>query len=327
MRRARTRGRGRSSRFANVEPLDGFGSPSEASDPFESPDESERRPRARRGRRARRRRSLGERLRLFATWLAAGAAGLAIGVRSSEPIAARLRPELLAVDRVALVGAARVKPEEVIAALGLHAGTPVLAVDAAELRRRVETHPWVARARVTLVRPGRVVVALEEREPVAVVALGSPPSRWWLDAEGVPFLPVGAADARGQILVVGPDDAKPRTADPRLAEGVAIARELRARALAPVREVRVGGDEPSRLPALVLPSGTRVTLGPGEREAKLARLAALLAARRPEVAAALEIDLRFGDRMVLRSGPPPVSGGGVAEASGGSPPPKVGASG
>jgi hypothetical protein len=70
-----------------------------------------------------------------------------------------------------------------------------------------------------------------------------------------------------------------------------------------------------------------VTLGPGEREAKLARLAALLAARRPEVAAALEIDLRFGDRMVLRSGPPPVSGGGVAEASGGSPPPKVGASG
>jgi len=245
-------------------------------------------------------------------------------VRASEPVVARLRPELLAVERLALVGAERVAPAEVIAALGLHAGTPVLAVDAPELRRRLEAHPWVARARVALLRPGRVVVALEEREPVAVVLLGSPPSRWWLDAEGVPFLPVGTADARGHAVVVGPEDAKPRAADARLAEGVAVARALRTHALPPVREVLVGRDAPSRLPALVLGSGTRVTLGPGELDAKLARLAALLAAGRPEVAAAFEIDLRFGDRMVLRSGPPPADGGGVAAASGGSPAPGLG---
>jgi cell division protein FtsQ len=324
MRRAKAR-RGRTGRFGPVEPLEGFGSGEDVA-AFGAPDELEPRP-ARRGRAPRRRRSLGARLRLLGVWLAAGAAGLAVGLQASEPLAARLRPELLAVERVALVGASRVKPEEVLAALGLRAGTPVLAVDAAELRRRVETHPWVARARVTLVRPGRVVVALEEREPVAVVALGDPPTRWWLDAEGVPFLPVGTADAKGHVLVVGPEDAKPRAADPRLTEGVAVARALRAHALPAVKEVRVGRDEPARLPALVLASGARVTLGPGELEPKLARLAALLAAGRPEVASALEIDLRFGDRMVLRSGPPPADGGGVAEASGRSAPPRAGTSG
>jgi cell division septal protein FtsQ len=228
---------------------------------------------------------------------------------------------------VAVVGARRVPAEEVIAALGLRAGTAVLSVDALELVRRVESHPSIASARVTLLRPGRVLVAIEERERVAVVVLGSPPSRWWLDGEGMPFLPVGADDVRGQPVVVGPEDAKPRSADPRLREGVAIARALARHGLPPVREVRVGRDEPARLPALVLAGGRRVTLGPGELDAKLARLAALLASGRPEVAAALEIDLRFGDRMVLRGGPPPADGGGVAAASGGSAPPRPGTSG
>jgi hypothetical protein len=94
-----------------------------------------------------------------------------------------------------------------------------------------------------------------------------------------------------------------------------------------VREVRVARDDPARLPALVLASGTRVTLGAGDLDGKLARLAALLAAGRPEVAAALEIDLRFGDRMVLRSGALPEGGSGVAAASGRSAPPRAGTSG
>ncbi|HEX2485123.1 MAG TPA: FtsQ-type POTRA domain-containing protein [Myxococcota bacterium] len=320
MKRGAARARGRAALFASrgaADPWDDDATPRHGR--ADATDGAESAPRGPRRRRSRPRRSLAARLRLLVVWLAAGAAGLAAGVRASEPIVARLRPQLLAVERVALVGAERVKDEEVVAALGLRSGTPVLAVDAGELRRRLEALPWVARARVALLRPGRVLVALEEREPVAVALLGSPPTRWWLDSEGVPFLPVGVADARGRAVVVGPEDAKPRAPDPRLAEGVAVARALAAHALPPVREVRVGRDAPSRLPALVLASGTRVTLGPGDLDRKLARLAALLAAGRPEVAAAFEIDLRFGDRMVLRSGPPPADGGGVA-AAGGRPP-------
>jgi hypothetical protein len=281
-------------------------------------------PRRRRGRRVRRRRSGRERALLLAVWAAAGALGLAAGLRASEPVLGRLRPQVLSVESVALVGARRAPAAELVAALGLAAGTPVLSVDAPELVRRLEAHPWVARARVTLLRPGRVLVAVEEREPVAVALLGDPPTRFWLDAEGVPFLPVGGDDATGKVAVLGPEGARPGVADPRFAEGVALAREIARRGIPGVREVRVGRGAPGELPALSLAGGSRVLLGPGDPAAKLERLAALLGARLPEVAAAREIDLRFGDRMVLRGGLPSPFEAGAAGASGGAHPPNPG---
>jgi cell division septal protein FtsQ len=212
----------------------------------------------------------------------------------------------------------------VVAALGLAAGTPVLAVDAPELVRRIESHPWVAHARVTLLRPGRILVALEERQPVAVALLGNPPTRFWLDAEGVPFAPVGSDDAAGRITVAGPEDARPGAGDPRFAEGVALARAVASLGITGVREVRVGRAAPERLPALVLASGAQVLVGAGDPAARLERLAALLAAGLPEVAAAREIDLRFGDRMVLRGGLPSADEAGDAGAGGGPHPPNPG---
>ncbi len=281
-------------------------------------------PRRRRGRRARRRRTWRERALLAAIWASGGAVGLAAGLHASEPVVARLRPEVLAVEKVAVVGAAQVPAAEVVAALGLTAGTPVLAVDAPELVRRLESHRWVARARVTLLRPGRILVALDEREPIAVALLGNPPTRFWLDAEGVPFAPVGSEDAGGRIHVVGPLEARPGASDPRFAEGVALARAVASRGIAGVREVRVGRAPPEELPALALASGARVLLGPGDPSARLERLAALLSARLPEVAAAREIDLRFGDRMVLRGGLPAPGEAGDAGASGRPHPPNPG---
>lgn len=281
-------------------------------------------PRRRRGgRRARRRRSAGQRAQLLAIWAAAAGIGVAAGMHTSEPVLARLRPGVLAVESVAVVGARHASAQEIVTALGLAAGTPVLAVDAPELRRRVEAHPWVARARVTLLRPGRILVAVEEREPAAVALLGNPPTRFWLDAEGVPFLPVGAGDAAGRIAVVGPEEARPGSADPRFAEGVALAGALARHGIA-VREVEVARSQAAELPVLVFASGARALLGAGDHEAKLARLGALLRARLPEVAAAREIDLRFGDRMVLRGGLPSPVEGGVAGASGGPLPPNPG---
>jgi hypothetical protein len=231
---------------------------------------------------------------------------------------------VLSVESVALVGARRAPTAELVAALGLAAGTPVLSVDAPELARRLEAHPWVARARVTLLRPGRVLVAVEEREPVAVALLGSPPTRFWLDAEGVPFLPVGGEDAGGRPAIVGPEDAQPGRPDARFAEGVALARAIAERGIPGVREVRVAREPQDELPALGLAGGARVLVGPGDHGAKLARLAALLGAGLPEVAAAREIDLRFGDRMVLRGGLASPFEAGAAGASGGSHPPNPG---
>jgi hypothetical protein len=135
---------------------------------------------------------------------------------------------------------------------------------------------------------------------------------------------VGAADAGDRIAVLGPEDARPGEMDARFAAGARLAAEVARRGLRDVREVQVARSDPAALPALVLASGARVALGPGDHDAKLARLAALLEARLPELATAREIDLRFGDRMVLRSGPPSFGEAGAAGAGGGAPPPNPG---
>jgi hypothetical protein len=169
-----------------------------------------------------------------------------------------------------------------------------------------------------------VLVAIEEREPVAVALLGNPPTRFWLDAAGVPFLPVGGADAGDKIAVLGPEDAAPLAADPRFAEGVALAAAVGRHGIRGVRAVQVARGAPELLPALELASGARVALGAGDHEAKLERLAALLRARPAELAGAREIDLRFGDRMVLRGGLPSADEAGDAGGSGRPPPPNTG---
>jgi hypothetical protein len=124
-----------------------------------------------------------------------------------------------------------------------------------------------------------------------------------------------------------PPPPRPGRPDERFAEGVALADAVAREGVAGVREIHVAGAEPAELPVLVLAGGARVTLGVGEPEARLRRLAALQRARLPEVAAAREIDLRFGDRMVLRGGPPSGGEAGVAGASGRSTPPNGGSRG
>src|SRR4029450_13028737 len=81
--------------------------------------------------------------------------------------------------------------------------------------------------------------------------------------------------------------------------------------------VRAGRGAPQELPARELTSGARVLVGAGDPAPRLERLAALLRAGLPEVAAAREIDLRFGDRMVLRGGLPGSAPAGERGGGGG----------
>lgn len=256
------------------------------------------------------------RLLAAAVLLGAASLGALLGLYGFEPLAARFAPWTLAVDDLTVLGNERVPLEELRAALALPAGTPVLSADRAELVRRLEAHAWVQTARVALVRPGRMVVEVREREPAAITTLGMPPTAWWVDADGTPFEPAGQKGA-GHPRVAGPADALPGAADARLREGVRIARTLAAHGLPPETEVEVAGAPPAELPALRLPEGTRVLLGPGDLERKLSRLDALLEAGFAETRRAEEIDLRFGDRLVLRSGPS--AGADEAATAGGRP--------
>lgn len=254
--------------------------------------------------------------------LALGAAallGLCLGVLAGPAARARIEGPAFTLGHVAVRGHARLDAAEVAEAGGLAAGTPLSPGALEVARTRLLAHPWIAKARVAALPPSRVLVAVEERRPVARVALED--GLAFVDPDGVAFARADAADA-GPLLT-GVEGAERGRPHPVLAQGVALLAALEARGLPPATRVVLGGAPPEALPALELPAPaplgrTRVTLGPGRVEAKLDRLARLRAAGLPgaEAPATREIDLRFGDDVVLRSGPAPGASGAAGTRGG-----------
>jgi cell division protein FtsQ len=222
--------------------------------------------------------------------LAAFTAGAALAGLLAERAAAA-RPELFAVRTVALAGARRVDPGE-LARLAAEAGRSPAAV-AEQLTR----HPWIASARAARVAPATVVARVVEREPVAVLEPGGE-GALLVDADGTPFAPA-PHDVAGLPRLLLREPPAPGRPDPRLAAGIALAREAQAAGW-PRLTLELDGPDPQAVPALRIAGlAPRVVLGPGDARAKLGRLARVLA-EQPASRAAAEIDLRFAEQVVLR---------------------------
>jgi cell division septal protein FtsQ len=102
------------------------------------------------------------------------------------------RTPLLDVDRIAVHGAGRTPVEAVREAAGIEPGQQLLDVDAAAVRARLRSLPWVTDAAVRVHWNGDVEMWVFESEPLAVAPH-----------------PGGAmlVDAEGRVLVEGPADA------------------------------------------------------------------------------------------------------------------------
>lgn len=245
---------------------------------------------------------------LFLTALAAGAF---LGARDPGEL---VRASLLSgfdLETVAARGASRLSAAEIARSTGLLPGLSLDAIDRERVEGRLRRNPWIREARVVPLPPGRVLVEVREREPLAVVALGTPPQDWLVDEEGTPF--VQAADAGSEPLPrlhAGP--IAPGEPNDLLRQGILLARSLEARGLPPVQQIWLeDGDEGAVLELRGVPG--RVVLGTDAFPPKLERLARLLAGAPGEVAGAARIDMRFGDRVVLGRA------GAVAHGSGARP--------
>jgi cell division protein FtsQ len=74
----------------------------------------------------------------------------------------------LSVASIEVVGSARTGREELLAAIGVSPGQPILLVDLDGLRRRVEALAWVESATVARLLPGVLRVSINERQPFAL---------------------------------------------------------------------------------------------------------------------------------------------------------------
>lgn len=197
----------------------------------------------------------------------------------------------LAVDDVQVEGRQRISREAILGALGVGRGTPILAVDPAAAKRRLESIAWARSASVERRLPDALYIRIVERQALA----------FWqrqgklvlVDRDGV-VVPSDRLDGFGALIVlVGPDAPKAGAAlldmlatEPLLAPRVAAA-------------VRIGG----RRWNLRLDSGIDIALPEEDAAAAWHRLAELersdgILERDIEL-----VDMRLADRLVLRTAP------------------------
>ena len=197
----------------------------------------------------------------------------------------------LRVTDVVIQGRANTPEPLLRAAIGVNKGDPILGFSVEMARQRIESLSWVDQATVERRLPGTVVVYLKERRPFAI---WQNQGRFVLiDRNGQLVANQNVAEFRHLPLVVG---AGAPAAAATLIDALTDRPELQKRVVA---AVRVG----ERRWNLRLNNGADVMLPEGHEVEALQRLMELQQQHalldRPLIA----IDMRLGDRLVLRPRP------------------------
>jgi cell division protein FtsQ len=249
--------------------------------------------------------------------------GIAAAAWELAPLRQRLDREVLALHAICVLGAGRLSAEEVAAATGLAEGTSLLEISPSEIEARLRAQPWIREAHVMRLVPGRLLVQVAFRKPVARVTRASSPE------EGAPVVLV---DAEGRAVVQGADEPVPPLpviVSPRLPDAGELAPGLAAATAAVGAVARsafaatgvtfyLGAEnDPNSVSLQLAQLSPRVLVGSGDLDQKLARLALVIAGDTTPAREAAQIDLRFADRAVLRGLPLPDGTAHSAQAPGG----------
>lgn len=197
------------------------------------------------------------------------------------------------VDEILVVGRHETTRRDLLEAVRLARGAPILAFDLDAARRRIETLPWIKTASVERMLPSTVLLNVSERRPLA---LWQHKGRFALiDTDGEVILRKDLERFADLLVVVGAD-APEHTA--QLLQTLAAEPQLMALVKAAVRvggrrwNLRLEGDIDVRLP---------------ERDAAAAwtRLAEYERTHRVLERDVQILDLRIPDRLIVRKVPKP----------------------
>ena len=197
----------------------------------------------------------------------------------------------LRVTNVVIEGRANTPEPLLRAALGVSIGDPILGFSVEMARQRLETLSWVEHATVERRLPGTVVLFLQERRPFAVWQNQS--KFVLIDRTGQIVANQNVAEFHQLPLVVGPGAP---AAAATLIDALTDRPDLQKRVIA---AVRVG----ERRWNLRLNNGADVMLPEGHEVAALDRLVQLQQQHAVLDRPLAAIDMRLGDRLVLRPRP------------------------
>ncbi len=203
----------------------------------------------------------------------------------------------LSVQEVLVTGRNETAAPDMLAAIDVQRGTPILAVDPEAVRQRLKKLAWVRDARVERRLPGVIAIAIEERVPMALWQRGG--KLVLVDRDGSVVLRSGLDRFRHLVTLVG-DDA-PKGA-PELLSLLATEPQLERRVTA---AIRVG----ERRWNLQMDNGIDVRLPETDIAAAWTQLAQLERDQKVLGRDVVTIDLRLPDRFVIRVSPDQVRKG------------------
>jgi cell division protein FtsQ len=206
------------------------------------------------------------------------------------------------VTEVAVTGASRLRPEDVVAASGIGPGTNLFRLDRAAVVARLEALPLIRHADMVRRFPNQVTLAVEERRPFTLAHAGR---LHWIDEQGVNLGAETRAVAPKAPVITGLGPADLASGDggpsPRVAAGISLLRVLLRSETALLQQIsEIDVSRPDG-PVLYTVDGIEVRLGADDWEGRLGRLQGVLAQVRSGGEAVGAIDLRFRDQVVLKT--------------------------
>jgi cell division protein FtsQ len=191
---------------------------------------------------------------------------------------------LLSVRDIEVTGSTIVSPDQIRAVADVPAGTPLARVDTGAVRQRVRALAPVADADVSRSWPGTLVIAVTERQPVAVVRTS--PGYQVLDGSGVVFNAVAVRPAGVVLLQV----AKPGPGDPATTAGLQVIAALTPQLRRVVKQVDAPTPDDIQLDLI---DGRTVVWGGADQSPRKAQIATLLLNR-----AKTRLDVSAPDEVV-----------------------------
>lgn len=244
-------------------------------------------------------------------WLIAGllALSLVAGVllyRLSGPVAIALRStrdfvadnRYFAVRQIEVHGGDKVRGDEIVAMAGLRQGMNIWSVDAVAIEKKIAKHPWVRQVLVRRDFPRRIVIAVEERAPKAIVGAGK---LYYIDADGAVFKEVEPGENIKYPMLTGIYAQALMYGDPmarkRIRDAIRLT-DLMAQHSHTLSEIHF--EAPDSL--VVYPTKYPVAwrFGWGDWEEKIAHLDRLLELWKGNEARLASLDMSFRDQVVAR---------------------------
>lgn len=206
------------------------------------------------------------------------------------------------VEKIRVEQQAKVTEGEILEASDIQLGDSLFDLELYLIGRKIEEHPWIAKAEVARSFPNQVVIRVEEREVRAIVDLDY---LYYLDGSGTVFKMLESGDVLNYPVITGIGREfllnQPEKAKESLELALHLMTQLETRALFNLDDIsEIHFDHQEGLILHTRIGGVPIRMGNGGFSEKLNRLERIFADLEPRLLALKYIDLNVTDRVIVK---------------------------